>query len=66
MYVKWKLVSLRLEIVLATTQDRCPVCTERTIAPKIILGATDGLLRDAGQVETRFGPFRDSVNLDAR
>jgi hypothetical protein len=24
------------------------------------------LLRDVGQVETRFGPFGDSVNLDGR
>jgi hypothetical protein len=24
------------------------------------------LLLDVGLVETRFGPFRDSVNLDAR
>jgi hypothetical protein len=42
MYVKWKLVCLRLEIVLASTQDWCSVCAERTIASEIILGATNG------------------------
>jgi hypothetical protein len=46
-------VSLCLEIVLASTQDRCLVCVERTIASEIILGATNGT-------------FRDSVNLDTR
>jgi hypothetical protein len=24
------------------------------------------LLRDVGQVDTHFGPFRDTINLDAR
>jgi hypothetical protein len=27
----WKLVSVRLEIVLVPVQDRCIVCTKRTI-----------------------------------
>jgi hypothetical protein len=37
--VKWKLVSVSLEIVLILTQDRCSVCTERARGSKIILGA---------------------------
>jgi len=38
----WKLVLVRLEIVLISTHDRCTVCAERTIGLEIILGATDG------------------------
>ena len=34
--------SVRLEIVLIMTQDRCTVCAERTIGSKIILDAPDG------------------------
>ena len=37
--LKWKLVSVRLEIVLILTQDRCMVCAERTIGSEIILDA---------------------------
>jgi len=29
--IKWKLVSVLLEIVLILTQDRCIVCAEHTI-----------------------------------
>jgi hypothetical protein len=45
-------------------QDRCLVCTERAIGVEIILDALDGLLRDVGQVQARFGLFGDSVNLN--
>jgi hypothetical protein len=31
MRLKWKLISVRLEIVLILAQERCLVCTERTI-----------------------------------
>jgi hypothetical protein len=31
------LVTFRLEIVLILTQDRCKVCTKRTIGSEIIL-----------------------------
>ena len=37
-----KLVLVRLEIVLILTQDRCTVCTERTIGLEIVLDAPDG------------------------
>ena len=43
--LKWKLVSVRLEIVLILTQDRCTVCAEHTIGSKIILDAPDGTPR---------------------
>jgi hypothetical protein len=35
------LVLVRLEMVLASVQDRCTVCAKRTIWPKIILDAPD-------------------------
>jgi hypothetical protein len=40
--LKWKLISLHLEIELILTQDRCTVCAEQTIGSKIILDAPDG------------------------
>jgi hypothetical protein len=43
--LKWKLVSVHLEIVLILMQDRCTVCAERTIGLEIILDAPDGTLR---------------------
>jgi len=41
----WKLVSVRLEIVLILTQDWCTVCSERTIGSEIVLHAPDGTAR---------------------
>ena len=66
MYVKLKLVLVRLGIVLVSTRDRCMVCAERTIGSEIILAAPDDTPRDEGQVKAHFSPFRDSVNLRAR
>jgi len=43
--IKWKLVSVLLEIVLILTQDRCMVCVEHTIGLEIILDAPDGTPR---------------------
>ena len=40
-WVKWILVSVHLEIVLVSTQDRSMVCTERTIGTEISLDAPD-------------------------
>jgi hypothetical protein len=40
-----KFVSVRLEIVLILTQDRCTVCAERTMGSKIILDAPNGTPR---------------------
>jgi hypothetical protein len=42
------------------------VFAEHTIASEIILGELMVLQRDVGPVETHFGPFGDSVNLDVR
>jgi hypothetical protein len=43
-----KLVSVRLEIVLILSQDRCAVCAECTIGLKIVLDAPDGTSRRRG------------------
>ena len=43
--VKWKLVSVLLEIVLILMEDRCIVCVERTIGSEIIFDAPDGTPR---------------------
>jgi hypothetical protein len=56
--LKWKLVSIRLEIVLILTQDRCTICVERTTGSKIILDAHDGTARCVGHVESYFIPVR--------
>jgi hypothetical protein len=40
--LKWNLVSVRLETVLVSVQDRCMVCAKCTIALEIFLDAPDG------------------------
>ena len=57
----WNLVLVRLEAVLVSEQDKCTVCAKRTIGsePMVLLG-------DGAQLESRFGLFADSANLDAR
>jgi hypothetical protein len=40
-WVKWNLVSVRLEIVLVSVQYSCTVCVESTIGSEIILDASD-------------------------
>ena len=64
--LKWKLVSVHLEIVLNLTRDRCTVCIEQTIGQEIILDAPMELLGDMGYVESHFFPFGDSVSVGAR
>jgi hypothetical protein len=49
---KWKLVRVRLEIVLILTQDRCAVCAKCTIGSEIVLNAPNGSPRQVGHVET--------------
>ena len=52
--LNWKLVLVRLEIVLIFTQDWYMVCTKRTIDSEIILDAPDGkLLGEVGLVKSR-------------
>jgi hypothetical protein len=41
----WNLVLIYFETVLASVQDRCMVCTERTIGIEIVVDTLDGTLR---------------------
>jgi hypothetical protein len=66
MYVKLKLVSVHLEIVLVSVQDRCIVCAKYTMGMETILTHPTVLRGDMVQVEAHFTPFGESVNLDAR
>ena len=43
--VMWNLVSIRLETVLVSVQDRRMVCAKRTIGSEIILETPDGTPR---------------------
>jgi hypothetical protein len=45
MWVLWNLISVHLETVLVSVQDRCTICVERTIGSEIILYAPDGTAR---------------------
>jgi hypothetical protein len=45
MWLKWKLVLVRLEIVLTLLLDRCTVCAKRTIGSENVLDAHDGTAR---------------------
>jgi hypothetical protein len=63
------LISVRLEMVLVSDQDRCMVCIKHTIGSEIILDAQKSfwthpmvLLGDEAQVKTCFGWFRDIAN----
>ena len=60
----WKLVSVHLEIVLISMHHRCMVYAEHTIGSESFWTHPMELLGDVGHVESRFGPFGDSVNLD--
>jgi hypothetical protein len=42
MRLKWKLISVRLEIVLILTHDRCMICAKCIIGSVIVLVAPDG------------------------
>ena len=59
-------VSVCLEMVLVSVQDRCMLCAKRTIGSETILDAPMVLLGDEAQVQARFGLFTDSTSLDAR
>jgi hypothetical protein len=56
------IVSVCLGTVLVSVQDRCTVCAIHTIGSEIVLD----FLGDMGLVESRFGPFRDSVSVGGR
>jgi len=59
----WNLVSVRLEIVLVSVQDRCTVCAKRTIGLDIVFTTSMVLLGEEAQVEAHFSPCGDSGNL---
>ena len=66
MRLKWKLVSVHLEIVLVSVEDRSMVCAKRCIGSDIVFNAPMVLLGDDAQVEAPFSLFIDSANLDTR
>ena len=66
MRLKWKLLLVRLEIVLILTQDRCAVCVKCTIGLEIFWTHLMELLGDVGHVESLFDPFQDGVSFSAR
>jgi hypothetical protein len=45
MWVMWNLISVRLEIVLVSMQDRCTVYAKHTTGSEIILDAHDETTR---------------------
>jgi hypothetical protein len=65
-WVMWNLILIRLGMVLVLVQDRCRVCAKRTTGSEIVLAHPMELLGDVGHVEPCFGPFGDSVSVDAR
>jgi hypothetical protein len=64
--LKWKIISVCLEIVQILTQVTCTVGAKSTITSEIILDAPDGTPRDVGHVESHFGLFGESVCVSAR
>jgi hypothetical protein len=65
--LKWKLVSVRLDTVLILIQDSCTVLRRTYRKLKNHFGHTRWkLVGYVGHVESRFGPFGDSVSLGAR
>ena len=66
MKLNWKLVLVRLEIVLILTQDRCTVCAEGTIGSKSFWTHPMELLAEVGHVESSFTLFGHGVSVDVR
>ena len=60
------LVSVHLETMLVSVQDRSTVCAKRTIGPETFWTHPIVLLGDKFQVEAQFGPFGDIANPNAR
>ena len=65
MWVMSNIVSIHLETVLVSLQDRCAVCAKHTMAQKSFWTHQMVLLGDEAQVEARLGLFGDSDNLDS-
>jgi hypothetical protein len=49
-----KLASVRLEIVLILTHDRCTVCAEHTIGSETVLDAPNGTTMSQGSCGSSF------------
>ena len=64
MKLNWKVVSVRLEIVLILTPERFIVCAEQ--AQKSFWMRLMELLGDVGQVESLFSLLGDNVGVGAR
>jgi hypothetical protein len=62
----WNLISVCLEIVLVSVHERFMICAKCTIALKLFWTHPMEHLGDVGHVESRFGPFGDSVSVIAR
>ena len=62
----WNLISVHLETVLVSVQDRCTVCAESTIGSESFWTHPMELLGYVGHVESRFNLFGDSVSAGAR
>jgi hypothetical protein len=60
------LVSVYLETILVSVQDRCTVCAKCTIGLGLFWMHPMVLLGVEAQVEAHFGPLGDSANLDRR
>ena len=60
------LVSVRLEIVLTKTQDRCKFAPNVHWSRKSFWTHPMELLCDEAQVESHFGPFGVSVSISER
>jgi hypothetical protein len=60
------LVSARLGMVFGSVQDRCTVCAKHNIGLEFFWIKLMELLGDVAHVESRFGPFHDSVSVGAR
>jgi hypothetical protein len=43
--LKWKLLSVHLDVVLIWMQDRCTICVDHTIGSEIVSDAPDGTPR---------------------
>ena len=65
-FVKRKLVSVCLEVVLISGQHRYTVCAKCSMGMEIILAPPMVLLGVVSHVEACFGPFGGSVSLSAR
>jgi hypothetical protein len=64
-WVMWNLLSVRLEIVLASVQDTSTVWAKHTTGKSFWTHMME-LQGDVCQVKSRFGPFGDSVSVGAR